>query len=218
MRSPKEIAVLVGIGLAILAGGVAIGRYTAPVDIEYRETKTVLEKATTVINQQIDTEALLKQMQDIIQKENIKQKNNVKKTKETIKAPDGTVTTRETETDLTETDKNSETKTHTDTATSTNTTINLKILDEKLKLEEQLKEEIRKGKRANWSAGLQTGYLLPSLFGTEPGFNILPVRGLFVGGSVSRRVVDVPFVGPLWLGVFGNNLGAVGVDLRVEFK
>ena len=81
----KKYAILAGLGLLLLGGGYAIGRYAAP------DKVVITEKVVTVHDVQIVKVIETEKVLDAIK--NVSQAKDVKIKKTTVKTPDGTVTT-----------------------------------------------------------------------------------------------------------------------------
>ena len=188
------------LGLVLLFGAFATGRYTAPFEerIVEKEKRIEVIKEQTQITQQIDIDELMKRVQKTAQRK------NVRRTRVVIEKPDGTKVIKETETDRTETD--SETKTETETEiTEKEDRI---VIKEVVKIEERVKI-VEKKLRLDWGASVDVGYYLPTLWGEGLQRNLLP-GDMIVGVSIDRKIL-----GPFSLGIWANSAWGAGVQARM---
>ncbi len=210
----KQYVGIAAAALVLFGAGVGAGRFGLPAKLELKEREIHHKVMETTINQKLDIEALTKTIQDIVNKavQDITKKNNVVRTREVIRTPDGGVVERETETDRTETASHTATETTSHTATETALkealATNIHLLDENLKLHELVKTTTYNTQR--WAFDAMLGYHLPSLWQNDPGFNIIPLRGVVAGLQVSRKLL-----GPLWGGVWVTSTGATGISVRL---
>lgn len=179
------------------------GRQSGPTKIVEIEKKVEVIKEAQIIQQKIDIQELIKQVQDIVQK----QAKNVRREVTVTKAPDGSETKHVVETDQ----STSESSAHTENSKNTNTTTttDTKIWKETIRIEEKLKI-VERPMVFKWMIGLDIGYHIPSLWGDQLNFNLIPVRGLVGGVSVQRKLF-----GPVWGGPWINSAGMAGVNIKL---
>lgn len=195
-----KLPVIIILALVILLIGYVTGRHMTPPRVITQDKVQVVEKQTTVIEQKIDTTALLKAIQDI------SKTTNVIRSVVTEKKPDGTVVTHDTIEDHSTTVSHSDETTTTGKQTITNAT------GEKGKttVEEHLKI-IEKPLRA-WLLGIDVGYHLPSLWGQDIRPNLSPVTGMVFGLHAGHRLF-----GPIWAGLWVQSTLNTGLSLGLEF-
>lgn len=201
----KSILAAVLGGLVLLAGGVAIGRYTTPTKIVEAKSHSETTIRLQNIEQKVDLTELAKLVQDIIAKQ---QKDvHVKKTVQT-NADGSSLTTEET------IDKStSETSSHTASETSKvdRSTTSTTLLDEKLTLDQSFKSAQTAGVgRDNWLLGVTATY---QPFSSPPGFNLVPNDRLQVSAEIAYRLF-----GPFWVGaVLTSNL-SFGATVKTTWR
>ena len=188
------------LAVVLLVGAFVTGRYTAPVEerIVEIEKKIFIEKEHKTVVQQIDIKELMRQVQKTALR------NNVERTIVKVENPDGTTTTTTKETDKSTTD--TETKTDTDTETSERNEVI--VIKEVIKIQEKIKI-VEKKLRLDWSAAVDVGYYLPSLWGEGLQRNLLP-GDMIIGASVDRKIL-----GPFSLGIWANTAWGAGVQARM---
>lgn len=200
----KKTWIIAGIvGLVLFGSGFFVGRRNAPVVTKIVETekRVVVEKETSTVQQKVDIAELVKAVQEVVKK------NNVVTTRVVVRAPDGTVTEKEVVSDKSETDS----KSKSDASKNTKSETEVKLWKETTRVEEKY-TLLEKKLELKWAIDLQVGYSIPSLFGSGPGFNLVPYSGVVGAIGVYRHVL-----GPAWLGVWGQTTGVVGAGLRFSW-
>lgn len=199
----KKYATLVGIGLALLVGGYATGRYAAPDKVVV--TKELVTVHDTQIVKVVDQDAILKAIS------NLNVQKDVHKVKTVVKAKDGTETTTVTTDDKSKSE--SQTKVDTQVVThavdTTHTTDTTRLTVTKLVERD----------RPNWRLSLMPGLDLAEVLGHNQGtpYNLLPssdamLKYVVVGVGLEHRLA-----GPISGGLWANSRGAGGLILTLEW-
>ncbi len=185
------------VGLVLVGGGFAAGRYAAPDKVVVTERVVQVEKQVVVV--QTKTEIKVVRVKDVAK--------DVHTEVTTIKAPDGTVTVKAVSDD--------KTKTHSDTKSDTTEQTSKTV--EKLVYKDRETIKTVERNRPSWSLALQPGYDFAGALGHGAPVNLLPssltpFKRVVLGASIEHRVV-----GPLSAGVWANSQGTGGLVIRLEF-
>lgn len=177
--------------VALFCGGYAFGQFAQPAKVITKE-KVVTKEVEKVVYQDRVVE---KKVYVYVEKK--------KEHTETVteKRPDGTVITKEV------------TDTHTDSNTSENTdkTEEKVVYKDRVVYQEKIVEKIREARKLDWRVGAGVGVSIPYyLQGTEIGVPML--RGAVIQVEVDRRII-----GPVFVGLFGNSQGTVGLNISGIF-
>lgn len=203
MNPFKKYAIFAGIGLALVVGGYAAGRYAAP------DKVVVTEKVVTVHDVQVvktvDTDAVIAAIKDV-QAQQVTHKVTTK-----VKKPDGTVT--------------QVTTTDTDTKTDTNVKVNTEVkTQEATKTNDHTETQVTLTKtverdRPAWRLTLSPGLDIAEALGHNQGtpYSLIPpnnaaLKYLVLGVGLEHRLV-----GPISGGVWANSRGAGGLSLSLEW-
>ena len=205
----NKVIVCVIVGLLLLAGGYAGGRFAAP-------TKTVVtEKVVTVEHQvavtTVDTDKVVNALLNAIK--TVNKQNNIHVVRVTERDPNGVVKTTETVDNKTQTEATTQTQAATQNktqvlASSTKT-------DDKSSTTEITKTTERASKPA-WSFALQPGVDFAGVFGHTT-YNLIPssvnpfFQHLVLGASIDHRLL-----GPISSGVWLNSQMSGGLVLRLD--
>lgn len=189
VKDHKNVFLMVLVALLLLAGGYGAGRYAQPAKVI---TKTVIQTVT-------ETKI---QLQDHIVYQKVYVQQEQKKTHtETVvtKKPDGETVTKTVE------DTNTDTNTKTDEKTN-----ETKTAENDTKTQQTVTQvKITEYKKMDWRVGLGAGVNIPTLLGHEE-LGIHGLKGAVIQAEVSRRLV-----GSLYLDLFGNTNGVVGLGLSL---
>jgi hypothetical protein len=199
----KKYAIMVGVGLLLVVGGYATGRYAAPDRVVV--TKELVTVHDTQIVKVVDQDAILKAIS------NLNVQKDVHKVVTKVKAKDGTETTTVTTDDKSK----SETQAKVDTQVVTHAIDTTHTTDTtKLTLTKTTERE-----RPNWRLSLMPGLDLAEVLGHNQGtpYNLLPssnamLKYVVVGVGLEHRVI-----GPVSGGVWANSRGAGGLILTLEW-
>lgn len=181
--------------LALVALGYGFGRYAQPAKVVTTEKVVTVEKQVVVT--QIKTEV---QIAKVYLKNSDEKIHRV--TTET-KKPDGSDVKTVSE------DINIDSVVH-----ENNTQTEIKYVDkivEKEVVKTVDKEKLVYRDSANWRLGANVGYSIPHLL-DNAGVGVAGLNGLVLGAQVDRKVL-----GPIYLGVFGNTQGTVGLAVSAGF-
>jgi len=193
--------------LSLFACGVLVGRNSLPARVELVKEKTEIHNTT----QQIDTEALVTQIAKLVQERS--EKRNVTGTREIIREG-GKEIIKETFKDLTETNERIESNTETLTELRTQ----LKLMEEKLSLEREIKIAIAQTE-PDMRFGLLLGYNFASLFGRHDAYNLVPVRGVVAQLQLEKRLTEPMWILPsIWGVAWAQSTLAGGIGLKAEWK
>lgn len=183
----KQRLFVVVLMVLVLILGIAIGRNTVPTKIE-KDTQYLTQYQEKVVEQERTQVALTL---------NVVTDAKVDRVVVTEVKPDGTKT-------ITEHDHS---ENHSETA-ATKTEIQTVEVTKEVKVVDMVKvHELVENAKPQWRIGVHAGLDIPSL--TKPGSNPDP---LIIGGSVDRRIL-----GPIFMGVWGNNKLQGGVGVSIEF-
>ncbi len=197
MSTRKKLAIVLG-ALALLLLTFAAGRHSRPARVETKERIVYQDKIVEkVVNH------------DVVRTEVVHDQVVAKNVETKIvweKAPDGSIKTTETITDLSKTSDQTHTDQTHENVTRTDVTQVVKI--------DSTKNTITTYERPSWSVAVMPGLdvrgaISDGLAALSP--STLTKRGI-LGASVERRIV-----GPVFGGVWGNTAGAGGVTVRLEF-
>lgn len=182
----RLVAEIVG-ALLLLLLGIGIGHFKPVV-----KTQTV-----TVTKTEVQTKVEYKDRVQV-QKVYVQVEKKHEHTETTTtKKPDGTVETKVVQDENTDTDTDVNTTKDEQRQSTTNQTIKQDVKQKTLTLAQP-----------NWRLTLGAGVDIPStLLGHEQG-GIPGMRGFVLQAGVDRRIA-----GPVWMGLFGNTEGIVGLDL-----
>jgi hypothetical protein len=182
-RDIKNWLVLGVIVLLTAGAGFAGGRWLAPTKVIEKTVETHAEKSYEAEFSQLQGQIreLTRQIQEV------NQKKNVVATKTTTKAPDGTVTINERVEDKTETTS----KTDTTTDRSAELLQELRLLKEKLVVDQKIVERtVERTSTPGWLFGVGVGANVPALLGGTTPPSLIPVNGILVGEvSVQRHLL-----------------------------
>jgi hypothetical protein len=197
----KKYAILAAIGLSLVGGGYAAGRYAAP------DKVVVTEKVVTVHDVQIVKVVETDKVLDALK--NVSQQKDVHKTKVTTKKPDGTVTTTVTVDDKTKTDTQEKTKEEDKT----------KTVETKKEIEIQTREvtKIVERSRPNWRLQLISGIDMAAALGYAQPYSLLPSDSNMLKYTVLGVGLEHKLLGPLSTGAWVNSRGQGGLTLSLEF-
>lgn len=198
MSKPSKIGVAVGAAILLLCGSFGAGRYSRPARVEVREhTVTQTQIVEKIVNHDV--------IQTQVVHDTVKVDNVVTKIV-WEKAPDGTVRTVETITDLSKTAEQTSAASQHVTDTRTDVSASSKT--------ETTKSTVTEYARPAWSVAVMPGLDLRGL--ASDGISGLSTASLVkrgvLGVSVDRRII-----GPVFVGAWGNTSGAGGLTVRVEF-
>ena len=199
----KKYGYAVLIGLALVAGGYATGRYAAPDKVVV--TKELVTVHDQVVVKVVDQDAILKAIS------NLNVQKDVHKVKTIVVAKDGTKTETVTTDDKSKTEEQTQVATQVvthavDTAHTTDTThLTLTKTTERA--------------RPSWRLSLMPGLDLAEVLGHNQGtpFSLLPssdamLKYVVVGVGLEHRLL-----GPVSGGVWANTRGAGGLILTLEW-
>jgi hypothetical protein len=180
----------------LLLLGYGAGRYLQPAKVVIQDHTVTVEHQTVVT--QIKTE---------IKYVKVKDTSAVKQTHETetiTKKPDGTTV------EVVAIDTNQQNTTHTDTNVDKNKQANSNsTTDSKT---DATHTQITTNEKEGWHMGIDLGLQLSNIIGNDPLVGIPGLHGAVVGVHAEHRVI-----GPLFLGLFGNSMGAAGLSVSAEF-
>jgi hypothetical protein len=205
MNAVKKYAILAAVGVGLLVGGYATGRYAAPDKVVVTKEVQVVHEVQVVKTE--DTEAVINALKSVVQNT----QKNVHQVRTTVKAKDGTVTTTVTTDDKSKTD--TQTKTEGQTKTSTKTAEATHVVD----TQTQIVTKVVERNRPDWKLSVMPGIEVGEALGRTPTYSLLPgdqgvLKYVVVGVALERRLV-----GPLLGGVWANTHGAAGLMLSLEF-
>lgn len=182
---------LTGVALLLFALGYGTGRFAQPARVV---EKTVYQDK--VVEKVIYQDKVVEKVVKVY----VKSKNLHTETS-TEKRPDGTVVTKTT------TDVKTDTKTDTTADKAAEKVVYKDRIVEKLVVKEKLVE----AKKIDWLVHAGVGISVPTLLGkAQPG--VPGLKGAVIEAGVDRRVI-----GPLFMGVFGDSQGTVGLKLTGAF-
>lgn len=184
------------IALLLLLLGYGTGRYLAPSKVVIQDHVVTVEKEVVVT--QVQTQIKVVKVVDTSSDRKVH-----RTTTETTK-PDGTkVETTTEDIDAAKTSHEADDTNKSQQANSTSTT------DKKI---DSTHTEVKITERPGWHMGVDLGLNLSHMIGNDPNVGIPGLRGAVVGVHAEHRVI-----GPLFLGLFGNSMGAAGLSVSAEF-
>jgi hypothetical protein len=203
MTALKKYSILVGIGLALVVGGYATGRYAAPDKVVV--TKEIVTVKDTQIVKVVDQDAILKAIS------NLNVQKDVHKVKTVVKAKDGTETTTVTTDDKSK----SESQTKTDASVVTHATDTTQQHETSTITVTKLVER----DRPNWRLSLMPGLDLAEVLGHNQGtpYNLLPSSDAMLKYVVVGVGLEHKLIGPVSGGLWANSRGAGGLILTLEW-
>lgn len=209
----KKGALIALASVIVFLAGYFGGKHSQPALVEDTSKSSHSEKQlqTIVNNTQIDTKELAKQiMQQVV---SMMEKRNVSTHKETVTKPDGEVRVIEDTTDKTETNTNTNTRIDTSTELLSSVSTQLKLLQEKLTLDEETKTHIAlKDHATNYQLGVQLGYNFAGFLGHHESYNLIPLQGVVAQIQFEKR-----WIGSLWWVAWVQSTGIGGLGLKAEF-
>lgn len=182
--------------LLVLAVGYGAGRYTTP-------TKVVVQDHVVTVTKEV----VVTQVKTQIQYVKVKDTSLDHKTHETVTEttkPDGTKT--EVTTIDTDTTKNQ----HVDTSANKSTQANSS--DTKDSKTDSTHTQITTNDKEGWHLGVDLGLSLPHYLTGAPTIGIPSLNGAVIGVHAEHRVI-----GPLYIGLFANSQGTLGLSASGEF-
>lgn len=181
--------------VAVFLLGLGTGKYLTPSKIVYQDKIQVVEKQVVV--EKVKTEVQ-------VQKVYVENKNEkVHRTITETKKPDGTtetVTNEDVNTDTTTKDTTNTNKTETDDKTVEKDT------DKK-----EDKSKLVVNAKPSWRIGADVGVNIPYYLGKSE-VGVPNMKGTVVGLRVDRRIL-----GPVFMDIWGNTQGSLGVGVSAEF-
>jgi len=199
MTTKQRYVLAAGLLLALFAGGYATGRWAAPDHVVYKDKIVTVDKEKLV--SVVDTDKILNALK------NVNTQKDVHTVRVVEKEPDGT-----TKVTVTQDDKS---KTESETKVQQKEQETKTVVQEKLVYQDRETTKLVERSKPSWSFSLQPGFDFAGALGHSSSYSLLPtlpVAHLVLGASVEHR-----FLGPLFLGVWGNSSGMGGLSLRLEF-
>ena len=197
----NKVIVCVIVGLLLLAGGYAGGRFAAPTKTVVTEKVVTVEKQVVVTT--VDTNAILNALKTV------NKQNNIHTVRVIERDPNGVVKTTETVDNKTQTEASTQTQDKTQViAKSTKT-------DDKSSTVE-ITKTVERTARSAWSFTLQPGVDFAGALGHDT-YNLIPssvgpfFQHLVLGASIEHRLL-----GPISTGVWLSSQGSGGLVLRLD--